>query len=183
VGLAAINVVPAIKVPAEGGKALLTGVIFSILAVTLWVVFSVLNQRSLEKAPDGDLTAWTGFMMAGTGVAMALFLPLGITLGLSNFPRLGFGVNALPLYASAFVLAAMSSVVGAWAWNYATQKLPMAVTGQLISVETIFATIFGLAMHTRLPTWDEVVGITLVVLGTTIGVRHVYSARAAVGTG
>lgn len=47
----------------------------------------------------------------------------------------------------------------------------MALSGQLISVETIFAVAFGLIAEQRLPTGLEVLGIVGLLAGASIAVR------------
>jgi threonine/homoserine efflux transporter RhtA len=114
-------------------------------------------------------------MMLGSGIALALSFPFGMMAGASNFPLLGFASNAVSLYAWAFALAGLSSVAGAWAWNAAVRRLPLTVTGQLIAVETVFATVFGLIAQWRMPQWDEAVSTISLVLGAVLAVRTILA--------
>lgn len=160
------------------GRSLAIGMLFSIGAVTLWLIFAQLNQIALEKRANLHMGAWTGLMMLGAGVGIVIFLPLGVGLDVFNFPALGFGwASAGHLYLWAFALACVSSVAGAWAWNVASRLLPMVLTGQLISVETLFATAFGLIAQHRLPTLYELSGILMVMAGAVMAVRIVLAPR------
>lgn len=177
-GLVLVNLGVVLRSETPAGRSPLIGMAFSVGAVALWLIFSLLNQRALDRNPHLRAGLWTGLMMLGGGVGIALFLPLGLALGMSSFPALGFGwTSAGHLYLWAFGLACVSSVAGAWAWNLATQRLPMAVTGQLISIETVFATIFGLVAQSRPPRWDETIGIVLLIAGAVTAVRAFLLVR------
>jgi hypothetical protein len=47
----------------------------------------------------------------------------------------------------------------------------MALSGQLISVETIFAAAFGLIAENRLPTGLEMLGVIALLTGATIAIK------------
>jgi drug/metabolite transporter (DMT)-like permease len=156
------------------GRSTTLGVICSIGAVAAWVIFSFFNQGALEKRADMHAGVWTGLMMIGAAVGVLVFIPFGLTFDLFNFPTLGFSwSSAGHLYLWALGLANVASVGGAWAWNVASKHLPMVLTGQLISVETVFATAFGLIAEQRLPTPYEFAGVLSLVLGAVLAVRVV----------
>jgi drug/metabolite transporter (DMT)-like permease len=175
-GLLFANIGSFLRAEGPPGISPVVGVVFSMGALTLWLLFSFLNQIALERNPRIHAGIWTGLMMVGASVGIILLLPFGMALELFNLPTRGFGwQNAGQLYLWAFGLASISSVVGAWAWNVASQRLPIVVTGQLISIETIFATAFGLIMQRRIPAIVEIAGIILLVAGAVIVVRIVLS--------
>lgn len=150
------------------------GFLFCIAGVGCWISFSILNQKVTEKIPSISMGAHTGLMMLGAGLVALMFAPLGMWLGLIDPVPAGVNASGFVWFLVwAVILAFLSSVGGAWAWNYATQNLPMLLTGQLISVETLFATVFGLLASQRLPTWFEAFGTVLVILGVIITVRTV----------
>lgn len=150
------------------------GFLFCIAGVGCWLSFSLLNQRYTERNPSLNMGTYTGLMMLGAGLVALMFVPLGMWLGLINPVPAGVNSSNLSWFLMwAVILAFLSSVGGAWAWNYAIQKLPMILTGQLISVETLFATVFGLVAAQRYPTWFEVIGTALVIMGVITTVRTV----------
>ncbi len=77
------------------------------------------------------------------------------------------------------MIALMSSVVGAWAWNAASQRLPMVLSGQLIALESLFATLLGLWFHGRLPTLLETSGFAAVLVGVIMAVRIILNSRGS----
>ncbi|MDB6048257.1 MAG: Integral rane protein [Pseudomonas sp.] len=149
-------------------------------AVLAWLMFSVLNQQTLERIPQVHSGLWTGLMMSGAGLSVLLFIPFGLEYGMYSYPHIDLRVdNTLPVFAAAAALACVASVGGAWAWNFASQRLPMALSGQLISVETIFAASFGLIAEHRLPTGLETLGVISLLAGATIAVRVTAQKRGA----
>ncbi len=175
-GLLLLNVGSLNHLP-TGDSAWRKGLFFSISAVILWLVFAALNQRGLEKLAVNASGAWTGLMMAGAGLGTLIALPAVLVLDLLKLPSLGFSVSvAGPLYAWGLFIALMSSVVGAWAWNAASRRLPMVLSGQLRSLESLFATILGLMFHQRLPTLWETSGLAGVLVGVVVAVRIILTS-------
>ena len=169
--------ISSINQPVSGDGSWLMGLVFSISAVVLWLVFSLLNQSALGKLPANASGIWTGLMMAGAGMGTVCVLPVVQALDLLKLPTLGFSVSlAGDLYVWGFVIAVMSSLVGAWAWNAASRRLPMVLSGQLISLESLFATLLGLLFHSRLPTPLEVSGLAAVLVGVIIAVRIILTS-------
>lgn len=164
--------ISSINQPVAGDGSWLMGLVFSISAVVLWLAFSLLNQSALGKLPANVSGIWTGLMMAGAGMGTLCLLPVVQALDLLKLPTLGFSVSlAGHLYVWGFVIALMSSLVGAWAWNAASRRLPMVLSGQLISLESLFATLLGLLFHSRLPTLLEASGLAAVLAGVVMAVR------------
>jgi drug/metabolite transporter (DMT)-like permease len=125
-----------------------------------------------------DAGVWTALIMTGAGLGMLAFLPIGLVLGVFEIPRLGlrWGVAA-PLYISGTLLAVFASIGGALAWTFASQRLPVALSAQVITMETIFGTVFGLLMNHRWPSLAEIVGMTLLIAGVVIGIRIFHGRR------
>lgn len=167
--------------PSLAVSAWLAGLVFSLGAVGVWLWFSVINQRQLAVLPAQALGLWTALMLVGAGVAALAVLPLLYALDLLRLPALGFGlVRAGPLYAWSLIIAVMSTVVGAWAWNAATRRLPMVLSGQLIALESLFASLLGLWFHGRWPTLMEAAGLGAVLIGVVMAVRIILAgARPA----
>lgn len=169
--------ISSINQPVAGEGSWLMGLVFSISAVVLWLAFSLLNQSALGKLPANVSGIWTGLMMAGAGMGTLCLLPVVQALDLLKLPTLGFSVSlAGHLYVWGFVIALMSSLVGAWAWNAASRRLPMVLSGQLISLESLFATLLGLLFHSRLPTPLEASGLAAVLAGVVMAVRIILTS-------
>ncbi|WP_367375056.1 DMT family transporter [Pseudomonas lini] len=175
-GLVLTNI-SSINQPVAGHGSWLMGLIFSVCAVVLWLAFSLLNQSALEKLPANASGVWTGLMMAGAGMGTVCLLPVVQALDLLKLPILGFSVSlAGHLYVWGLVIAVMSSLAGAWAWNAASHRLPMVLSGQLISLESLFATLLGLLFQSRLPTPLEASGLAAVLAGVVMAVRIILTS-------
>ncbi|WP_286788012.1 MULTISPECIES: DMT family transporter [unclassified Pseudomonas] len=176
-GLLLINLT-SLQHPLNESVSVSTGIAFSVAAVMLWLVFSFLNQNSLEKISPGATGVWTGLMMAGSALALLVLMPLAQAFGLFHFPHQGYDfASAGTLYGWAFLIGVFSSLLGAWAWNRACRDLPMVLSGQLIALESLFAAVLALAFERRLPSWNEALGIMTVLMGAVLAVQVIFSAK------
>ncbi|MFK0088619.1 DMT family transporter [Pseudomonas sp. NPDC090755] len=183
VGLVLVNGHSIARFDDQSLTTLALGVGASIAAVALWAWFGLANQKALMKRPGMNAWTWTAMMMTGGSVQTLMFIPVGDAMELFHAPTLGFGQGAIShLYLPAFVLAVVASIGGAWAWTLASQRLPMALASQLLSLEMVFATCLGLLFCYRWPTAFETMGITLIVLGVVkaIGVFHGRTIKTTV---
>jgi len=152
-------------------KSLALGIPLAVLAVALWTSFGLLNQSALAKRPHMDSSVWAALIMVGAGVAMLVFLPIGISLDLFEIPRRGLHPGtAGPLILWALGLALFANVGGAMAWTFASQRLPVALAAQMITMEPTSATILGLLVHRRWPSVMEVMGMMVLLVGVVIAV-------------
>lgn len=155
------------------------GIPLAIGAVTLWVWFALANQAALAVRPKMTSGVWTALTLVGGGVQMLAFVPVGMAMGLFEFPRLRLGWEiAAPLYIWGVSLAIMASVGGVWAWNIAARNLPVALAAQLIVSETAFGVIGGLIVHSRWPTLAESAGITILIVGIVAAIRVFHGVRS-----
>ena len=182
-GLLLVNGQSIARFEGQSPTTLALGIGASLAAVALWVWFGLANQKALIKRPGMNAWVWTAMMMIGGSLQTLLFIPVGTAMDVFNAPMLGFGQSAFShLYLPAFVLAAVASIGGAWAWTIASQRLPMTLASQLLSLEMVFATCLGLLFYYRWPTAPEALGITLIVVGVVkaIGAFHGNPGKAVV---
>ena len=173
VGLCLVNSGQFAQAAALEMRSFAMGVPLAILAVTLWTLFGVMNQAALAHRPRMDAGVWTALMMAGAAAAMLVFLPIGLMLGVFEIPRLGLHwANAGPLLMWAAGLALFANVGGAMAWTFAAQRLPVALSAQMITMEPASAMVLGLLVHRRWPTPAETLGMLVLLFGvvSAIGV-------------
>jgi drug/metabolite transporter (DMT)-like permease len=156
------------------------GIPLALLAVSLWTLFGLMNQGALAKRPRMDAGVWTALLMAGAGAAMLAFLPVGLFLGIFEIPRLGLHWDvAGPLIVWAAVLGLCANVGAAMAWTFAAQRLPVALSAQLITIEPTSATVLGLLVHRRWPSLAEVVGMVVLLIGVVIAIGIFTRASTA----
>ncbi|WP_249673887.1 DMT family transporter [Pseudomonas abieticivorans] len=175
-GLVLSNI-SSLHAPAVNQRSWPVALVLSVSAVGLWLVFSVLNQRALKTLPDNASGVWTGLMITGAGMGAVCLIPVLLGLDLIKLATLGFSVRAAGhLYAWGLLIGVMCSCVAAWAWNAASERLPMVLSGQLIALESLFATLFGLLFQRRLPTPLEAAGMAAVLLGVVMAVRAIVTS-------
>lgn len=178
-----LSTVSSVNLPGPRGASWFAGVIVSFAGVALWIIFSLRNQRAMRSLHPDATVVWTGLMMMGAGLGAVCLIPPGLALGLFKLPIVGFELAlAGPLYAWSLGIALMSSVIGAWAWNAAARRLPMVLSGQLISLESLFAAVLGLLYDGRLPTAMEASGLFAVLVGAALAVRAILGVKGVRGS-
>ncbi|WP_288381828.1 DMT family transporter [uncultured Massilia sp.] len=130
-------------------------------ALVSWTIYAVANSRCLARLDGVSAHEWsllTGVMTGLQALLLAIpaFLPGGEAHAQAEWLRFGGVVLAV---------AILCSVVGNGLWNYASRSLPLALTGQLIVFETIFASLYGFMWEARWPTAWEVAALVLMVGG------------------
>jgi drug/metabolite transporter (DMT)-like permease len=171
VGLILVNGSGFVQSGGFQSKSLPLGISLAILAVMFWTLFGLLNQSALAKRPHMNAGVWTALIMAGAGLAMLVFFPMGLLFGLFEIPRLGLRWDtAGPLIIWGAGLAIFANVGGAMAWTFASQRLPVALAAQMITLEPVSATILGLLVHRRWPSVAEVLGMIVLLVGGIIAI-------------
>jgi drug/metabolite transporter (DMT)-like permease len=178
VGLLLVNSASFSQPSALTIQAKVAGICLALAAVGLWTWFGLLNQSALAKRPRIGAGTWTALIMAGAGSGMLVFVPVGLSFGVFEIPRLGLRWDtAAPLYIWGMSLALVASIGAALAWTFATRRLPVVLAAQLITMETIFGAVFGLLVRRRWPTLTEGVGMSLLLVGVVIVIRIVYGQK------
>ncbi len=158
----------------RSARSLWIGIPLASMAVASWVWFAMANEAALAARPAMPSRLWTALTLVGCGAQMVALLPIGLAIGLFEFPSLGLGWSvAAPVYSWGAALAVLASVGGVWAWNVAARNLPVALAAQLIVSETAFGVVGGLAVHGRWPTIPEAMGITVLISGVVAAI-HVF---------
>ena len=139
----------------------IAGILCATGALVTWSWFAVSNARRLVQVASVSSHDWA--LLAGlmTG-AQSLLLAV---------PVFGFeaGTHSISewlhfLWVAAGV-ALLSSVVGGACWNQASRLLPLALSGQVLVIETLAALVFGFLWEHRLPDEYELAAIALLVTG------------------
>jgi len=144
-----------------GGHGAVFGLLCAAGALASWTLYAVGNRRALMRLHTVSAHEWSLLVGVVTGAqALVLALPAFV---------LAPGVHTAPAWlAFAGVMAAVAllcSVVGNALWNRASRLLPMALTGQMIVFETLFALLYGFLYERRWPTVLEALAMVLLVAG------------------
>ena len=73
-----------------------------------------------------------------------------------------------------------ATLAGAWAWSVATRRLPLALSGQLIASETLYATALGLLINQRWPSPMEALGTGLLFVGVGWAIHAFYRRQTRI---
>lgn len=159
--------------PASTGSVVV-GLLCAVGALLSWSWYAVANTRRLgvlHTVSSHDWALLTGVM---TG-AQALLLAIPV-LGPAAAEHALSSWGHFVLVAAGVAL--LSSVVGGVCWNQASRLLPLALSGQVLVVETLAALLFGFAWEQRLPTGLELAAIALLV-GGVVWCLSCHRTRAA----
>lgn len=137
------------------------GLACAIGALLSWTIFAVHNSRWLARIEGVSSHEWNLLVGLVTGLmALVLAVPAFV---------LAPGEHSLPAWlqfgALVTTVAILCSVVGNALWNHASRALPMAMMGQMIVFETIFAALYGFLWEARWPTGFETAALMLLVGG------------------
>jgi drug/metabolite transporter (DMT)-like permease len=136
-------------------------------ALVSWTTYAVSNSRWLARLAHVSAQDWSLLTGVVTGLeAIVLAVPAfhGDTLVHTNADWLRFAglIGAMALFCS---------VLGNGLWNVASRALPLALTGQMIVFETIFASLYGYLWEGRWPTSLEALALALLVAGVVMCAR------------
>jgi drug/metabolite transporter (DMT)-like permease len=179
VGLLLVNGTGLFQAGGYEAKSLGLGIPLAILAVALWTSFGLMNTSALARRPGIDVGVWTALILTGAGISMLAFVPIGLAFGLFRIPQLGLHwAVAGPVITWAVALAFFANFAGAAAWTFASQRLPVALAAQMITLEPTSATILGLVVRHRWPSALEVLGMVVLLAGVVIAIGIFSSAPA-----
>jgi drug/metabolite transporter (DMT)-like permease len=154
------------------------GFLGAVGALIAWTIYPIYNAKFIRQRRDVSMMAWA----CGQGIAL---LPLVASLlVLTHFfgpvkHRIDAGKLGHLLLAAS-VAGILSSWLGTWLWNIASEKLPAALAGQLIVFETVFSLLYGFALDRRWPQPIVWVGIVCLLLGVLSGVRAFHREKQRV---
>ena len=137
------------------------GLLCAIGALVSWTLYAVGNSRALARLHSVSAHEWSLLVGVVTGAqALVLALPAFVIAP-------GVHPPSAWLYFVGVVaaVAILCSVVGNALWNRASRLLPLALTGQMIVFETLFALLYGFLWERRWPTALESLAMVLLVAG------------------
>lgn len=178
-GLALVNIEAALQAPTIDSRlALAAALALAIGATLVWMWYAIANAEALKRRPTIDAVAWAGLTGLGAGAGMALLGLPGVLLGMSQIPELGLlRTEAIPLVTWSLATGLLSSWLATYLWSLAAQRLPLALSAQLIVSETLFALLFGFIHAERWPSAYEAAGAILLVAGVVLGTYRFHKAR------
>ena len=152
--VAAAGVYLLVDVRIEGNAV---GIVLAFVNAALFAVYIVLAHRVAQRGSTGGIDGLAGAML----VAAVVVTPIG---GWSAAPAL---IDPVTLGA-AIGVAITSSVIPYVCDQLAMARMARATYALFVALLPATATVIGIAVLLQLPTWVEVVGVALVVLGVAV---------------
>jgi len=156
------------------------GLACGFVALLAWSWYVVANARFLKEHQQVRSSDWCTLIGVATFFWVLLFALVIAAffqeeLHLKKYITLSIDLTRF-LIGSA-ILGVLCSWVGAWAWNRASLRLPVSLAGQLTIFETLFGVLFIFILQQQMPPAIEAVGIGVMLLAITLGVRQFSSKR------
>jgi drug/metabolite transporter (DMT)-like permease len=157
----------------------LLGLLFSLAALGFWVFFAFANADSEKLAGHVSSMGWTVLQGLGALLGAMVLIPIGSLMGLSHWPRDSlFSTAAQNMWLIALFTAFTSSYVGTMFWIYGSRRMPLALSGQIIVFESLFAMLYAFLLEGRWPLPFEWSAIALSMAGVIWGI-HLFTRRKA----
>ncbi|SFD22830.1 DMT family transporter [Massilia yuzhufengensis] len=139
----------------------LAGLLCAVGALASWTIYAVANRRWLARLDGVSANEWSLLVGVMTGAqALLLAVPAFDAAG-----PVHSGAEWLEFVLLVTAVAVFCSVLGNALWNHASRALPMALMGQMIVFETIFASLYGFLWERRWPGSLEAAALVLLVAG------------------
>lgn len=178
-GLAAVNHAELAQLRAGAARIDLGryawGAACAVGAVACWTWYPVRNAAWLRAHPERSPRAWaTAQGVTTLPLALAGYAAFWAwTAAAPGAPALAMPLGPEPLRFVALMLTIglFASWLGTLCWNEASQRLPTALTGQLIVFETLAALAYAFALRGTWPGALTAGGIALLVAGVAWALR------------
>jgi len=141
--------------------ATIAGISCAVGALVTWSWYAVSNARRLVQVASVSSHDWA--LLTGVMTGAQSLLVAAPVLGLQAATH--GSAQWLHFLLVAGGVAILSSVVGGACWNQASRLLPLALSGQVLVIETLAALVFGFLWEQRLPDAYEIAAIALLVSG------------------
>jgi len=150
-----------------------SGALLAVAAVACWTWYPLRNADWLRAHPDRSPRVWATAQGLATLPAAALGFALlwGWDAAQGHPGGLPLGPEPLRFVTLMLAIGLLASWLGTLCWNEASQRLPTALTGQLIVFETLAALAYAFALRGQWPgplTWA---GIALLGAGVVWALR------------
>lgn len=155
------------------------GILCATLALVIWIVYGVVNARAMRMGEAPSPLPWTGLQGIGAALGTIPLIAWGWTTSSSAIFASVSSAETLHFLGWALVMGVAGSWGATWCWSIASQRLPLALSAQLIVAETIFGLVYGFAFEGRLPVHAEWIGAALQLVGVAAAVTVFTKARTS----
>jgi drug/metabolite transporter (DMT)-like permease len=169
-GLILVNYSDLMNVRATSSiQAYIIGVTLAFLALFSWCAYAVHNARFLKKRPGLPPESWVS-VLGVCAMLSSLFLWIVFALLDTNKVQVQHYIvwsSALRDYLLGVgFLGIISTWLAFFFWNRAGIYLPVSMLGPLVIFEFVFGLLMIYIFEWRLPTWQVIIGVLLLLSGT-----------------
>lgn len=151
------------------------GLLCAVGALLTWSWFAVSNTRRLSRMPDVSANDWALLAGVMTGAqSLLLAIPLLGPILTRHDPQMWFEHLMV-----AGGVALLASLLGGALWNQASRLLPLALSGQVLVIETLAALLLGFLWLGHWPDAVQCSAIALLVTGVVWCLRCHQAAQPA----
>ncbi|MBQ9240196.1 MAG: DMT family transporter [Duodenibacillus sp.] len=140
-----------------------------IAALLLWTWYPIKNSDWLIDNPSRSPKSWST-AQGITGLPVSLLLYAAVYQGQPAGAGI-FGPTPVWFVAVMTSCAILCSWVGILCWNEMSQRLPTALSGQMIVFETIFAVVYAHILRLELPSPILSLGVVSLIAGVLVSLR------------
>lgn len=149
------------------------GVLLAVCAVVCWAWYALRNARWLRRQTGRSPRAWA----TAQGVVTLPMALLGYgafwvwSTATDGYAGLPLGPRPLAFLGIGLALGLLASWLATHCWNEASQRLPTALAGQLIVLETLAALVYAYLLRGGPLPAMTLLGVALLVAGVVAALR------------
>lgn len=183
VGVGIVNAATLSRAATSGETTnVVIGIALAVCALLIWIVYAVINARAMRAADAPGALAWTSLQGLGAAAVSLTLIPIAMLTGASALGTVPLtGPEGLTFLAWSIGLGLAGGWLATWTWSVTSQRLPLALSAQLIVSETIFALIYGFWFAGIWPTPVEWIGALMQLTGVVAAVA-IFSMRPSVAS-
>ena len=161
---------------------LILGAFFALIALLLWTWYAVQNakylkQKGQENVENSDWSIAIGICTLGITVLLLSILPLtGIWSPFAIVKVFETTQLAITYLGISLLLGIVVTYYATVLLNHLSRSLPVSLIGQLLVFETLSSILYKAIVDQTIPPIDEIISISVVLIGVTLGVRAIYKS-------
>jgi drug/metabolite transporter (DMT)-like permease len=144
------------------------GVLFGALTGLTYAVFILVLRHGNSNLTRPASTLFETTLVCAIACAIA-----GTIIGNLSF------VPSWPEHGYLLLLALSSQVLGWLLISISLPRLPAALTSVLLTIQPVCTVLLGVAIFSESPSWEQIAGIGVVLLGVTMATRRPRKAAVA----
>ncbi|WP_368654327.1 DMT family transporter [Ornithinibacillus sp. 4-3] len=156
------------------GNDFLLGFACALIALGMWTGYGISNGRFLRENSDVSADLFSTIIGIQTLTLVIIVIIVNSIFQEPIWVRIWANEEFLIFIIGVSVLGIFASWVATWAWNHASARLSVSLSGMLLSFETIFGLLYAFIYYQAFPTMTEGFSIVLILIGVLFGIWRIY---------